>query len=233
MRDNASVRENITTTTLGSGFYSYGGGVFLLGGTFAMKDNASISDNTALSNIPTYTTSSRSYGGGVYMAGGIFTVEDNASVSGNTASTSSHESQGGGVYVGGGSFALKDNASVRMNQAVSSGNTYGGGVYVANGSSFAIQDDASISGNAARGDVSFSVGGGVYVHTTGTLSKTGGVIYGSNEAGTDSDGNALKNTALTYNAHAVYYYASPVKIRGTTVGPDQNLSTGSNENWSD
>jgi hypothetical protein len=236
MRDNASVKENVTTTTNNAGFYSYGGGVFVLEGAFIMQDNASVSGNTAQSSFSTYTTSSRSYGGGVYIAGGSVVAEGSASINDNTASASTHESHGGGVYVGGGSFAINSNASVRGNRAVSSSSATirGGGVHVANGASFTMQGEASISGNTASGDPSFSVGGGVYIANGGTLSKTGGVIYGANETGTDSDGGNLKNTALTYESSAVYYHLSSARRRNTTVGPDQDLSTGNLAvNWND
>jgi hypothetical protein len=227
MRGSASVYGN-TASPSSSGSYIYGGGVFVLEGTFTMEDNASVSGNTASAS------SAYTHGGGVYVAGGSFTAKGSASVSDNTASAGTKASCGGGVYVRGGSFTIKDNASVRGNLASSaSTSTYGGGVYVANGTSFAMQDNSSISGNRVSGSASFSVGGGVYIDTTGTLSKNGGLIYGSNETGIDSDGNDLKNTALTYNAHAVYYHASPAKIRGTTVELNQNLSTGSSANWSD
>ena len=141
-----------------------------------MGDSATVSGNTASSYNSYYasTYASRSYGGGVYVAGGSFAMGGSASISGNTASATSASA-----------------SSVLMQN--------GGGVYV----------------DASKG---------------GTLTKTGGVIYGSNETGNDTDGNPLKNTAPSGGA-AVYYTAS--KSRNTTVGPGQNLSTASDDNWSD
>jgi hypothetical protein len=63
MRDNAIVANNTASPTY---YYnSYGGGVYLKGGTFTMLDNARISGNTASSQ-----------GGGVYVSSGaIFRIE--------------------------------------------------------------------------------------------------------------------------------------------------------------
>ena len=141
---------------------------------------------------------------------------DSASISGNTAS--SHVSYYASIYAS---------------------RSHGGGVSVTGGS-FAMGGSVSISGNkvAATSDSTDSSlmqeGGGIFIEASsggGTLTKTGGVIYGSNETGTGADGNPLKNTAPTGSGAAVYRSAS--KYRNTTVGPGQNLSTGSNDNWSD
>jgi hypothetical protein len=94
-----------------------------------------------------------------------------------------------------------------------------------------MQGDVSISGNKVLSS-SNARGGGVFINNQTTLTKTGGIIYGFNETGEESDGNNLKNTAQTLG-DAVYYDASATKYRNTTVGQGQDLSTGSNANWSD
>jgi hypothetical protein len=245
MKDGSSVIGN---TNFPSSSSSYGGGVYVAdGGTFIMQGGASVNGNKVNTSTANTSSDCSSHGGGVYVAdGGTFIMQGGASVSGNTASIysaasfRSYYAYGGGVYVaGGGSFTMQDSASTSGNTTStdpsyhsSSYYSYGGGVYVADGGSFTMQDSASISGNTSSTYASGSHGGGVYVMDGGTLVKTGGVIYGSDEAGTGSDGNALRNAAQTAG-HAVYYNASTPKYRNTTVGPDQNLSTGSNDNWSD
>jgi hypothetical protein len=143
-------------------------------------------------------------------------------ISGNTASSSYG---GGGVYVDSSGTFTMQGGEISGNTASS-----GGGVYVYSSGTFTMSG-GEISGNTASS--SYGGGGGVCVYSSGSFTKqSGGVIYGSNETGTGSDGNDLKNTAGASGA-AVYYYASTPKYRNTTVRLDQNLSTGSNANWSD
>jgi hypothetical protein len=261
MRDNASVSGNTACAQYGGGVYiengtfvmegsasvsgnevknnsgtAYGGGVYRKGGTFTMRDNASVNGNTA-------SASGQVRGGGVYVENGDFTMEGSASVNTNTASSSGsgagNAASGGGVYVDGGNFAITGNVSVSGNTVSASGSVArGGGVCFLGGSSggtFSMQGDASISGNRATSLSSSAWGGGVFLYTNGTtLTKTGGVIYGSNETGTDPDGQDLKNTAQSQgNAIARGSSSGVTNYRNTTVGTDQNLSTGKNDNWSD
>jgi hypothetical protein len=225
MHDSASISENTMHTTAGG----HGGGVFVRDGTFAMRDNASISGNTAIF-----------FGGGVYISGGSsFTMQNNASVSGNTTIFPFPEdnevttSGGGGVFVasGSGSFTMRDNASVSGNTAYSARETaYGGGVYISGGSSFTMQGTASVSGNTVSSASGTAHGGGVYVHSNGTFDKTGGIIYGSNETGNDTDGNPLKNTAQ-HGGAAVYKDGSPARSRNNTAGTSVNFDTSTDSDW--
>jgi hypothetical protein len=243
----SSSREVIINTTASA----HGGGVYVVGGSFIMKGNASISGNTTSASASSsfhnssFSASANSYGGGVYITGGNFTMQNNASISGNTAyayasgyniSTAAY---GGGVYIAGGRFTIQANASVSGNIASASingrdgyidyANSYGGGIYAANGTFLILQGDCLITENGAiaynennNNDFSnslYSYGGGVYVHGGGNLTKTDGTISNRNYAG--GSGNAI------------YYNASPARYRNTTVGPSQNLSTGSNANWTD
>jgi hypothetical protein len=54
-----------------------------------------------------------------------------------------------------------------------------------------MEDGAVITGNTNPGNGNSSDGGGAYIGRYGTLTKTGGIIYGSNETGNDADGNPL------------------------------------------
>jgi hypothetical protein len=228
MQDNASVSGNTSS--------SYGGGVYTKNGSFTMRGNASVSGNTA-------TKSGEVRGGGVYVEKGSFTMEDNASVNTNTASSSGSSASGGGVYIDGGNFTITGNVSVNGNTASShDSSARGGGICFLGGSSggtFTMQGNASVSGNrlllTPSSSSSKAWGGGVFLYTTGTtFTKTGGVIYGSNETGTGPDGKDLKNTAQSAaDAIALGTSSGLTKYRNTTVGTGQNLSTGSDANWSD
>jgi hypothetical protein len=256
--DNAAYYSYSSSTPNFSAFNSNGGGVYVAGGTFAMRDDASVSGNTASSASSasvcscfgggvfvlngsftmqdnalvsgnTVSASYSSNGGGVYVAGGTFDMQDDASVSGNMTSASSQGANGGGVYVMGGTLTIQGNASIRGNTAGSVSSSYGGGVYIANGTSLIMLGDASISGNTAASS-SYSAGGGVFIKNGGTLTKTGGIIYGVNETGKDAGGMDLKNTAKTTGS-AVRSDGNPVKWCENTVGKNRDLSTASNTNW--
>jgi hypothetical protein len=198
----------------GNTAYYDGGGVGVYSGTFTMSDGE-ISGNTSSDGGGVSVSYSYSFG---VVSSGTFTM-NGGEISGNTASA-----RGGGV---------KSSGTFTMNGGEISGNTSsdGGGVGVSYGTF--TMSDGEISGNTAS-----ARGGGMYLNG-GTFTKTGGVIYGSNETGIGSDGKVLKNTATTASSTetvgaAVYYeYDNSSKYRNTTVGPDQNLSTGSDANWSD
>ena len=67
-------------------------------------------------------------------------------------------------------------------------------------------------------------GGGVYVGSNGTFTKSGGTIYGS-------DGGALENSADSdTNGYAVYVLTGPKK-RNTTAGESVSLDSGTGNNW--
>jgi hypothetical protein len=210
--------------------------VYVEYGNFAMRDNASVSGNKA-------TASGEARGGGVYVENGNFAMGGSASVNTNTAYSSGGGVSGGGVYIDGGDFTITGDVSVSGNTASSYDSAVrGGGVCFLGGSSggtFAMAGNASISGNRVLVTLSSSSakawGGGVFLYTTGTtLTKTGGVIYGFNETEKDSGGKDLKNTAQSGgDAIALGSSSGLTKYRNTTVGTGQNLSTGSDANWSD
>jgi predicted outer membrane repeat protein len=66
----------------------------------------------------------------------------------------------------------------------------------------------TVSGNTAGGD-----GGGVYA--VETFTKTGGTLYGGNDA------DSVKNTAASRQGHAVYQQSGP-QWRSVTAGPAMN-----------
>jgi len=102
----------ISGNTANGGGGNGGGGVYV-GGSFSMRDKASVSGNTA----------SGGNGGGILISGGGFSMDDNTTVSGNKAND-----LGGGVCIYSGYFSMRN--------GIISGNTawnYGGGVYVKEG----------------------------------------------------------------------------------------------------
>jgi hypothetical protein len=63
----------------------------------------------------------------------------------------------------------------------------------------------------------------VDVYKSWAFTKSGGIIYGSNETLNDADDKPLKNTAP--NGSAVYISSSPVKQRNTTAGEDVDMDS--------
>jgi hypothetical protein len=140
---SSSSQRRVLTINLGSsgvvqliglsitgGYASYGGGVFVQGGTVAIS-SCTISGNTATS-----------LGGGVFVAGGTDTVSiSSCTISGNTAPNSG-QAQGGGVFVSYGTVTIAS-SSITGNFAL----YQGGGIYV-QGGTVAISS-CTISGNTA------------------------------------------------------------------------------------
>ena len=180
----------------------YGGGVGVGQGTFTMEDSASVYGNSALQ------------GGGVDVQEGIFTMKDDASVYDNVGW------YGGGVNVHHNSeFTMSGNAKVYNN----AGYFYGGGVVVDSGYwAFTMQENSAIYGNRilqtpSSHDTLLGCGGGVLI-LSGNFTKTGGTIYGNNEANVE-----LRNIA-TCEGHAIYQYGVSSQLwRDTTADLNMNI----------
>jgi hypothetical protein len=232
-----------------------GGGVYVIAGGFTMSGGEISGNNTtatggggvSVNNSGSFTleggkitgNNAFKYGGGVYVYGGGSFDMDGGEISGNNTG---ENSSGGGVYVSG---------SFTMRGGVISGHTtpiYGGGVYVVG--SFDMSG-GEISGNTATWyggglcvngsfDMSSGVisgnnaygGGGVFVNSGGSFSKTGSgtIIYGS-----DEEDSSLKNTASVGNTwgHSVYYAASDgVYYRDYGLNVGDNINTNDKAaNW--
>jgi hypothetical protein len=225
MNDGSKITGNTYSPSYPSSSPLGGGAVCIGGGTFTMI-GGSIRGNTTVSHW------TDPCGGGVYVYNsGTFIMEGGA-ISENTAFSETHPPLGGGVYV-------SDSSSFTMKGGTISGNTFstthwwsgGGGVCVA-GATF-IMSGGTISGNTASASssstsvTSTSYGGGVYVSHSGIFKKTqlaGGIIYGSDATGNDTNGNHLKNTASS--GPAVYVSSSPAnKKRNTTAGQTDQIDT--------
>ena len=109
-----------------------GRGVLVHGGTFTMKDGATITDNTVTGNN----------GGGVYVNSNSTFNMEGGTISNNKAINGGGPS-GGGVYV-------NSNSTFNMKGGTISNNTadsYGGGVFVDSGTTFTVSGTPTITGN--------------------------------------------------------------------------------------
>jgi hypothetical protein len=205
---------------------SYGGGVYVDGGTFMM------SGGEISRNIATTSSYTDAYGGGVYVNYGTFTMSGGA-INGNTAQASNSPASasfGGGVYMESGTFmmsggAISDNTA-RNGGGVSmygtftqSGGTISGNT-ATNGGGVAGSGTFTMSGGEISGNTASAYGGGVQVNGRFTK-QAGGIIYGS-----DADAG-LKNTTVSGDSygHAVYVSSSIAKIRNTTAGVGGTLDS--------
>ena len=222
-----------TAAITGNTASSYGGGVYVNGGTFTMS-GGSIGGETDDANTA-------SNGGGVYVtSSGTFTMSG-GEITGNTATT-----YGGGVFVYD-TFNMSG-GSISGNNAVN-----GGGVYVASQGAFTMSGSAAITGNtASTGNSASSYGGGVYVNGTFTMTSgsiTGNTVTGGNGGGVGISGGTFNmsggsitgntatfgNTATSGNGGGVYVngtfniYGAP-SITGNTGADDaaNNLYLDSN-----
>jgi len=185
-------------------------GVYISEGTFTMKDNASVYDNTVTGTN----------GGGVYVNGGAFIMQDSASVHGNTASFTIDRNnrvvgaEGGGIYI------ASNNATVIMEGGSVYGNTAvsGAGVYIAYGGSFraiggsvygntadsngggmfiAYRGSSVMEGGSVYGNTAKRNGGGIYIAEGGSSTVEGGTIYGKDAE--ESNKNTAEKGAAAYD----------------------------------
>jgi hypothetical protein len=217
---NGTVSGNGTGTV-------FGGGVYILG-TFTM-DGGTICDNKNSYRSTEARYTMRNGGAGVRVYGnGTFTMND-GTISGNCALYTT----GGGVSVSATSSSY--NPKFIMNGGTISGNSgiLGGGVYVYNGT-FEMAGGTVTDNTAAEGR-----GGGVYVYSTGTFTKTGGTIHGDTPASNaHTPGDKTTNTALYFNdkdykaeqnGHAVFVDRGTTTHiyywRNATLGPYTSISS--------
>ena len=171
-------------------------GVTVGSGTFTMT-GGKISDNSF---------------SGVSVPGGTFTM--------NGGEISDNEgSYGGGVSVNNGTFTM-NGGEISGNEASGKG----GGVYVASGT-FTMTGGEISDNSAIASSISSSFGGGVYVDSSSSFKKTGGIITGYSSD--TVNGNWAKNSG-----HAVYVENTNslfTRHKDTTAGQGDNLIYISNE----
>lgn len=158
---------------------TYGGGVYVSGGTFIME-GGSICANKC--------SGSSSSGGGVYVAsGGQFNMNGGTIGSTSTTYRNTAAKDGGGVYVASGGTFTMNGGAIAANTATS-GN--GGGVCVASGGTFTMNGGTISNNTATSGD-----GGGVYAD--GTFNVSGSADITGNKKGTsESAADYINNVYL-------------------------------------
>ena len=201
-----------------TGNTSYGGGLYMGGGTATISGGA-ISGNQ---------TDSQGQGGGIYMNGGTCTLSNGAVIGGvpnGTLSYANSAKYGGGIYSSGGTITVKG-GKIQYNTA----STAGGGIYT-NGArgvvnmekqtskadilSYIEYNTAQEGGGiyANRGTVNFSDGYIQYNHA----SNAGGGIY-VNRSGSDYGILNLKGSAnLSYNSVPTGHDGGGVYLKGRIV----------------
>jgi uncharacterized repeat protein (TIGR02543 family) len=143
-------------------------------------------------------------GGGVAIYNGYFTMSG-GEITNNSCGADGYAGNGGGVYLSGLSFLAMSGGTISGNSAED-----GGGVYVGNG--------MTMTGGTIKGNTAFhSYGGGVYVHSSGHFTKTGGVIFGSDAVEADQNKTfEFKTEVVTNHGAAVYHPVSSI------IGPSKD-----------
>jgi hypothetical protein len=169
---------------------SEGGGVRVNSGTFTMNGGTISGTNGGgvyVTSDSTFTMNGGTISGngnsGVWIRSGTFTMTGGG-ISGNSAGV------GGGIDIESGTFT--------MTGGTISGNTAGKGGGVRVYGTFTMSG-GTISGNTSNNEG----GGGVYVESSSTFIKSGGVIFGSNEPD-EFQANKAKDDS---RGHAVLGYS--------------------------
>ncbi|MDE6704561.1 MAG: hypothetical protein K2J81_01480, partial [Treponemataceae bacterium] len=208
---NTKIFENTADTN--------GGGVYVTGGSFEMKDSE-ISKNEALDT-------SLGSGGGVCVYNGTF-IMDGGKISENKAKGNSDIFSGGGIWVGGSIAFTMKGGTVSGNKA-----EYGGGILV-NGSGTFKMDNDTFSGNTAT-----TAGGAIYVKN-GTLimnssiisdniaSNSGGGVYINDKVSFTMESGEISGNETNSNGGGVYVTgnASTFTITGGTLNGNEAGASG-------
>jgi len=193
-----TMKDNATVTDNSA---TIGGGLYIYGGTLTMSDNAMISNNSA-----------GNAGGGVYLAGGTFNIMNNATVSGNKATgglVSNLDEAGGGIYILAGILNMWDNASISGNSAIN-----GGGVCCGDSNNITF----NMKGGSISGNTSIYVGGGVCAQG-GYFNMEDGVISGNHSTNAQGGGVYLTAGGIFFNKTGGIIYGSDVdpNLRNTAT----------------
>jgi len=210
--ENGYISNN--TASGGSGNAS-GGGVHTVLGTNFIMYNGKISGNIISGRRD-------AYGGGVRAIGNFSMyngkILNNSVIAINTGSNGVVYAEGGGVA---GRLVMHDGTI--SGNSVTAGRTWGdnhvyahgGGVYsgqlTMNGG--IISGNTVIASNNVNVNMATADGGGVY--SSGSLNKTGGIIYGNHES------ENLRNVAIGGRGHAVFNLSSS-RWRNATAGTTDN-----------
>jgi len=171
-------------------------------------------------------TNSGSEGGGIYVNGGVLEINEGAEIIQNKIVRS--DGYGGGIYVNNrGNITMRgglisDNKGASVPGAV--GTFFGVGISI-RGNSTVTMSGGIISKNT---DIGVTRGGGIFVDNGSSFTKrnvsgeSSGVIYG--ETGDNAN-------FANYGGHAIYRNFGSKKLRNTTLGGYDEISTGNDEGW--
>ncbi|MCL2180227.1 MAG: hypothetical protein FWB83_03780 [Treponema sp.] len=177
--------------------------------TLTMNSGAKITGNTANSN--------NGYGGGVFInSNGTFLMTGGI-ISYNRIISESPE--GGGVFVGPYGIFTMTGGVITGNEVRGTSDCGGGGIFIYSNGIFTMTG-GEISSNKSSSNNQYIYGGGVCAF--GSLTKTGGIIYGYTEG--DNNSNIIMrndNTVLNGRGHAVYHWNY---TRDTTAYSTDNMT---------
>jgi CSLREA domain-containing protein len=213
----------VDTTIDGSG--GYGGGIFFTGSSLSII-NSSITSNTAGAGTPDdLDISARGGpGGGIYFSCSTDCIITGTTISGNTAGASLGASggAGGGIYA---------NSNLTLENSTISGNTSGssisgsqaagtgGGVSISYG--LVSMRYSTVYDNHLGSGIGISVGGGIYVASTGGLTLGASILAGN------SDGGGSASDCYAYGTTTSEDYNLVGNIAGCTfTGPTGNSFMG-------
>ncbi|MBK6849906.1 MAG: right-handed parallel beta-helix repeat-containing protein [Proteobacteria bacterium] len=160
--------------------YSYGGGVYVDGGSPTLRDNL-VEGNK-----------SRTAGGGIHLTDTHATVADNV--------VRSNESEkGGGISIDGGNVTLRNNV-IRDNVAFGD---HGGGL-IASGPKLEIVGNRFVRNEVGR-QPGYGWGGGLIVHAAGTTVHLAGNVVTENYAPSAGSGEFIDDGAEALIEHELIY----------------------------
>jgi len=206
--------------------------ITLPGGTYQMNSTVNIDKDlniktgsgTILSRVGTYLGNFLNISAGSVFIGDTTGTID-LKLRGDQGATAPTDSM---ITVTGGSLVLSSNVVLSNNTVDTSVRTDRGGAISVLGGNLTLQGYVTIENNMAE------YGGGVYINSGATFSKTGNtVIYGSGPPSNTPSGSENKAGGGGLNkGDAVWYAFSPGYYRDTTASPVVDLSTGDlTTNW--
>jgi uncharacterized repeat protein (TIGR02543 family) len=182
------------------------------GGKLILNSNSKITMNTN-NDIP--GTNKTSTGGGIYVNSGILEINEGAEIIGNKSFN------GGGIFVQDGGNVTIRGGMISENRSEGS-HPSGGGIWIS------ANATVTMSGGIISKNYTSYLGGGIFIEVNGRFikrvepnSSNSGIIYGSigENANAASSGNAL------------YRRFSSLKVRNSTLGYYDEISSLSDEGW--
>ena len=185
------------------------------GGKLILESGAKVTMN---SNIST------GYGGGIYVNGGILELYIGCEIENNIQNHASTPSGGGGIFI-------YNQGNVNMYGGLISGNKTGnggGGINIYGNSSMTMSGGIILN-NVCQGGY-WARGGGIGIFDSGS-SFTKHAISGNNTSGIIYGGIGDNANIANSGGHALYRDSGSKKLRNTTLGIYDEISTLSDVGW--